>query len=96
MNDLISRSALLAQMDDRYRREIKLAPDNMAEGFVQMEKLIKEQPTVEAKPIVCGGWLYHEDYFFTPNECSECGTLEEFKTKFCPNCGADMRGGKND
>ena len=25
-------------------------------------------------------------------ECSECGRVEFKKSKFCPNCGSDMRG----
>ena len=23
--------------------------------------------------------------------CSECGFIEDYRPKFCPNCGADMR-----
>lgn len=46
MNDLISRSALLKAMDERYKEKSKIVPDNLAEDFMQMEKLIKEQPTV--------------------------------------------------
>lgn len=45
MSDLISRSALLGVMDARYREKQGNVPDNLAEGFMQMEKLIKEQPT---------------------------------------------------
>lgn len=43
--DLISRSALLSAMDGRYNEKNGKVPDNLAEGFMQMEKLIKEQPT---------------------------------------------------
>ena len=28
-------------------------------------------------------------------KCSSCGWKNDMKTRFCPNCGADMRGGKN-
>ena len=27
-----------------------------------------------------------------PYQCSICESLEEGRTNFCPNCGADMRG----
>lgn len=45
-----------------------------------------------------GEWIYNE---FTPDpyntnhsfKCSECGCVILEKTKFCPNCGADMRKG---
>ena len=50
MSDLISRSALLQVMDKRYKEKKDFVQDNLAEGFLQMEKLIKEQPTVEAIP----------------------------------------------
>ena len=29
-------------------------------------------------------------------QCSECGTPSSIKSNFCPNCGADMRGGEQD
>lgn len=45
MSDLISRSMLLSSMNKRYNEKCNIVPDNLAEGFMQMEKLIKEQPT---------------------------------------------------
>ena len=29
-------------------------------------------------------------------ECSLCGEIVEIRSKYCPNCGADMRGGRNE
>lgn len=52
-DDLISRSALLGAMDKRYKEKEGNVLDNLAEGFVQMEKLIKEQPIVQAND----GWI---------------------------------------
>lgn len=59
-------------------------------------RMIEEQPTVEP---VRGEWLEcqtNNGYY----ECSSCGRLHnkfyQGKTKYCPNCGADMRGEKND
>jgi len=43
---------LLSVMDKRFKEKKDIVPNNLAEGFMQMEKLIKEQPTaydVEAK-----------------------------------------------
>ena len=45
MSDLIRRSMLLSSMNKRYNEKCNIVPDNLAEGFMQMEKLIKEQPT---------------------------------------------------
>ena len=52
-------------------------------------EIIERQPTIEPerKP---GKWINeHMDY----GECSECG-FYGMTTDFCPNCGADMRGGQ--
>lgn len=42
---LIDADLLLPQVGNRYDEKKDIVPDNLAEGFVQMEKLIKEQPT---------------------------------------------------
>ena len=42
---LIDADKLIDSMDDRYKEKVNNVPDNLAEGFMQMEKLIKEQPT---------------------------------------------------
>lgn len=42
---LIDADLLLSSIDKRYNEKVNIAPDNLAEGFDQMEKLIKEQPT---------------------------------------------------
>ena len=50
MAELINKNVLLDSMDDRYKAKRDIVPDNLAEGFLQMEKLIKEQPaTTEAE-----------------------------------------------
>lgn len=41
---LIDADALLNAMDKRYKEKEGVVLDNLAEGFMQMEKLIKEQP----------------------------------------------------
>lgn len=43
---LIDVDVLLNVMDERYKEKQDIVPDNLAEGFMQMEKLIKEQPIV--------------------------------------------------
>ena len=54
---------------------------------------VKAQPTVKRKR---GRWL--DNYLEGPPgmrpvliSCSECNKTLFVKTKFCPNCGADMR-----
>lgn len=69
-------------------------------------ELIKHTSTIEPKQ---GKWIdkgWHGDWQFETDgrgncwheyECSECGFRNKgSKNNFCPNCGADMRGVKND
>ena len=51
-----------------------------------------------------GKWICHEggwkdfDYYPTKYECNQCHHYVDVASdkKFCPNCGADMRGDKDD
>lgn len=62
-------------------------------------RMIEEQPTVEAKEVVHGEWIYNEYYTW---ECGNCG-FHPFKGfipkepgfNYCPNCGCDMREGND-
>ena len=65
----------------------------------------EELPTVEAKPVVHGEWIekWDREHFFSSCICSNCGKgtcrdslMKWVKGAFCQNCGADMRGGKNE
>lgn len=63
-------------------------------------QVVKEQPTVDAVPVVHGWWVSDEgDVLF---HCSECETqvstswdYDDLHWNFCPNCGARMDGGEN-
>ena len=109
MSDLISRSALIEKIKERtemhskdYQAFKNYSGDRKIKDIAKWDEceviidIAKALPTVEAKPVIHGEWLYHETYFFNPNECSVCGTLSDFKTKFCSECGADMRGKQNE
>lgn len=91
--DAISRSSLLGKFDYCYKEKIKTAPDNMAEGFMQVEKLIKQElPVTPARKK--GKWI-------NGNPICPCCGEDKFKDldadiwadwqpKYCPNCGAEM------
>ena len=91
MGDLISRSAFI-----EYAKE-KL--DICCDDLIAM---IKEQPTVDAVPVVHGEWIFGKNHGeFVEAECSHCKGLllvkwydEIDKYRFCPNCGAKMDGKK--
>ena len=94
-NDLISRSALLKELDE-YNESALFDVE-------AVKDLINDIPTVEDRPQ--GKWKtvegYDGDEYY---ECSNCGepwvlttgTPEENNMNFCPNCGADMQGNKKE
>lgn len=49
-----------------------------------------------------GNWIKTKDecegvnFYDFSFECSKCGKEQSFKSNYCPNCGADMRGGSDD
>ena len=91
MSDLISRSELLRHISfvfeytDTYNYKL-------------LKHIVDSLPTVQERPK--GEWEEKNDrygYF-----CSVCGELlpcseeYDFRTDFCPNCGADMRKGEEE
>ena len=95
--DLISREALKEQFgytDEWYKSRtvtqiINNAPtvdkgyqEGHIDGMLQAEKLY-------ARPT--GKWEYNS--FADAWRCNQCFQSNNKKTYFCPNCGADMRGG---
>lgn len=98
---LIDADALLNQMGKTYEEKVKIVNDNLAEGFMQMEKLIKMQPTIEAELVVHGKWE-NENWYLRMLKCSNCKKITQmpqfmpnvkFRYPVCPNCGAKMKGG---
>lgn len=64
--------------------------------------MISELPTVEAKPVLHGEWIKGDTGEWQCSVCREencyayCEPLKRFTDLYCPNCGADMRGGKSE
>ena len=96
MMALIDRDALIAKiLDDGI----------LGNGYSDSEReddvidMIKSCQAVDAKPVVHGEWLFRDladdiDWM----ECSECH-WKDFRWMghpYCPNCGADMRGVKDE
>ena len=68
--------------------------DNLAEGFLEADHVIRGMPTIDAAPAVHGQWnLAPDGDGVVCSVCSEdfCTLLHETERfKFCPNCGAKM------
>jgi hypothetical protein len=73
---------------------------NDAPYKASVKRVVAQQPTVEAKPVVKGEWKYDWLGEYICSNCYERVTVKEVMGEpawdWCPACGADMRGGKND
>ena len=68
--------------------------------WIHFREMINEEPTIEERN---NGKWYREVLCSTSGygtmvmyQCSNCENLAISDYCFCPNCGADMRGGEND
>lgn len=52
---------------------------------------IEELPEKDVVEVRHGKWLDHQHGRWVYAQCSECGTIHDGKSNFCPECGADMR-----
>lgn len=94
MSDLIDRQATveaLLKCGEYYNGN-----NEASRGVAQCIGVVYDLPTIEERKT--GKW--EQDNPFTKPRCSECGEpcfgLHGFDytlTPYCPNCGADMRGG---
>lgn len=90
MNDLIRRQ-------DAANLLYKMLADDYVDGYAYLEQL-KSLPSVESERMK-GKWI--DTGWKIVYKCSECGNYLDFSglnagrgdANFCPNCGADMRGG---
>lgn len=88
MSDLISRQAAIDALD---RAEAL----TRAFGYHNVIDTIRELPSAEQK----GEWIGKPIGGFATVRCSQCKEVYRENTgrwNFCPNCGADMRGDKDD
>ena len=57
-----------------------------------LEKL-DEQPTADVVEVMHGEWIDKGEDYMIRWTCSNCGRRDTHIYNFCPDCGADMRGG---
>ena len=96
MSDLISRRQIHDYIQSQINPYGKPFEGTAYEFGLKIMDYIKNMSTV--KP-VRGEWVPEEKIYRSPlalnYRCSQCGETSR-KTNFCPNCGCDMRGEKND
>ena len=101
MDDLISRQAAIDSLEE----EPEVWDDDDEYGMGQrsewchIKKTIEKLPSADVRENVRGKWI--TDHLVSTGggtypvlRCSECENQEPMlmAKKFCPNCGADMRG----
>lgn len=102
MADLIDRQEAIAAL----LAHRKLFCENTPESFSQLQygekcrvdeldnaiaKLLKI-PTAERR----GKWIDHQEGRWMYAKCSECGSVHDAMSNYCPNCGANMRERRED
>ena len=55
----------------------------------QVQALLRDLPLVTPKQKM-GHWIDYQKNRWIYAQCSECGTVHDTKTNYCPNCGAKM------
>ena len=104
MAEYIEREALLAQLE--VRRDYLFVEngdyDHYTNGFDEAVCKVEDFPAADVAPVVHGEWIKPTKIgyrSFDIPHCSVCDGVpcgvDEY-TKYCPNCGAKMYGGKSD
>ena len=97
--DLISREALIETVFDHCVSMSVCLSKEECDGMKRMRDAIMddienapkvEQEEAEWKTVILGGSMTHDGYEHR-EECSACHEKNKSKTRFCPNCGKQMR-----
>lgn len=72
--------------------------EDFKDGILAVLEMLKTQPTIEPDQKK-GKWIVHPGgkfvgFPYMHYECDQCRDFEPEERNFCPNCGADMRGGE--
>ena len=92
--DLISRKAMLEELDERDKLVRKLTAnvddeDEIIVTLSAVRKFVNNRPAVDAEPVRHGRWEHGL-------QCPFCNQIDTTKPNYCPNCGAKMDGEAKD
>ena len=108
MNDYISRQAvldLIYELQNFYENEGNESEDfnskmmyvGSINALTAMEDGLSDIPAADVRPAVYGEWEEIRDpYGKIEGWICKCGSESRIKSDFCPYCGADMRGKKEE
>ena len=92
-NDLISRAAAIAEIEEYIDKYSELEPET---GFhnakwcamEEAKDVLLRQPAIDAAPVVHAHWCERGGL---SSRCSYCGRTVQKETAYCPHCGVIMR-----
>ncbi|MDE7365152.1 MAG: hypothetical protein K2N27_09810 [Ruminococcus sp.] len=84
--------------DELFQKTIYIINDGTDDKVLRIVVGISLAETVEARPVKHGKWIKRSGnrYMFCIYDCSECRCPNPIKTKYCPNCGVEMKEENND
>lgn len=92
MSEYIDRQAVLDELDEDIEEFVECDY-----ALKTAKKYIKKIPPADVRPVVRGRWIpFTSEAAGDIWYCSACDIGFAHRMDFCPNCGADMRGGDAD
>lgn len=107
MADLISRKALLEELDKWINPCVNYDKSEFLSGIATAISEVEDAPAVDAAPVVHGRWvaMHYEGGILDGANCERCSNCgwdrffdePEIKSvfRYCPKCGALMNGGND-
>ena len=83
--------AEIEQKCDRINSIASVLPYTAHREIQELLCEIMDLPSVEQEPKT-GHWIDHQAGRWIYAKCSECETVHDTQTNFCPNCGCAMKG----
>lgn len=95
MEEYIDKRKFIDEIDDKY----SLGDISRFERDIIVNALLYAKPA-DVCPIIRGNWIYSDEPYPGQNpyghyECDVCYESVPYLTRYCPKCGAYMKG-KND
>lgn len=96
MDDLISRKALLEELD-KWINPCVNCESEFPSGIATAISEVEAAPAVDAEPVVHGRWEeIRNPYGELEGWLCKCGREVTSYDNYCPSCGAKMDGGNDD
>ena len=99
MAEYIEREKVINDIGELFTLCYETLPNECGHHFIVEKELethldfVRNLPAADVRPVVRAVWRRYSPFTDT-YECSNCGEQvidQQFRTNYCPNCGADMR-----